>query len=295
MASVYRKKTGVYYISVMFQRKRITRSLGTRSYKTARKLISQVEKQILSDMINGTKESNSGPLSFHQLADRYLVFPNHDWSDSTRRRYRILLDNYLTDGLPANPTTRAMTIRVVNSCNNWGFKHGFISKPVRLPGGSKWESRHRVLNKDELQLLFDEIKDERFNSFVRFAYYTGARAGEIRCLQRNSIFPKHLVVNGKSGNRIIKLNSQAREILNQRDELWSYRRDFVSHKFKKEARRLGIPDIRFHDLRRTFGYNLIRQGRPIYEVSKLLGHSSVTTTERHYAPLLATEIDDFVL
>ena len=119
MASVYRKKTGVYYISVMFQRKRITRSLGTRSYKTARKLISQVEKQILSDMINGTKESNSGPLSFHQLTDRYLVFPNHDWSDSTRRRYRILLDNYVAGGLPDNPTTRAMTIRVVNSFNNW--------------------------------------------------------------------------------------------------------------------------------------------------------------------------------
>ena len=295
MASVYRKKTGVYYISVMFQRKRITRSLGTHSYKTARKLISQVEKQILSDMINGTKESNSGPLSFHQLADRYLVFPNHDWSDSTRRRYRILLDNYVAGGLPDNPTTRAMTIRVVNSCNNWGYKNGLISKPVRLQGGSKWESRHRVLNKDELQLLFDEIKDERFNSFVRFAYYTGARAGEIRCLQRNSIFPKHLVVNGKSGNRIIKLNSQAREILNQMDELWSYRGDFVSHKFKKEVRRLGIPDIRFHDLRRTFGYNLIKQGRPIYEVSKLLGHSSVTTTEKHYAPLLTTEIEDFVL
>ena len=35
--------------------------------------------------------------------------------------------------------------------------------------------------------------------------------------------------------------------------------------------------------------------RPIYEVSTLLGHSSVTTTERHYAPLLTTEIDDFVL
>ena len=55
------------------------------------------------------------------------------------------------------------------------------------------------------------------------------------------------------------------------DELWDYTKDFVSHKFKKEARRLGIPDIRFHDLRRTFGYNLIRQGRPIYEVSKAIG------------------------
>ena len=98
-----------------------------------------------------------------------------------------------------------------------------------------------------------------------------------------------------SSKRLIKLNNQAQKIISELDELWNYSKDFVSHKFKKEAKRLGIPDIRFHDLRRTFGYNLIRQGRPIYEVSKLLGHSSVTTTERHYAPLLATEIDDFVL
>ena len=30
-------------------------------------------------------------------------------------------------------------------------------------------------------------------------------------------------------------------------------------------------------------------------VSKLLGHASVTTTERHYAPLLATDVEEFVL
>ena len=50
-----------------------------------------------------------------------------------------------------------------------------------------------------------------------------------------------------------------------------------------------------HDLRRTFGYNLIKQGKPIYEVSKLLGHSSVITTERYYAPLNATDVEEFFL
>jgi len=143
--------------------------------------------------------------------------------------------------------------------------------------------------------LLDEIRDNRFNLFVRFAYYSGARSGEIRRLSRENVYPQHIVAYGKSGKRLIKLNTQAKELLDGLDELWDYTKDFVSHKFKKEARRLGIPDIRFHDLRRTFGYNLIRQGRPIYEVSKLLGHSSVTTTERHYAPLLTTEIEDFVL
>ena len=188
-----------------------------------------------------------------------------------------------------------MTIRTINACNNWGFKHGLIQQPIKIEGGSKWESRNRVLSDSELKTLLDEIRDNRFNLFVRFAYYTGARSGEIRSISKENIFDKHIVAYGKSGKRLIKLNTQAKEILDGLDELWEYKRDFVSHKFKKEARRLGIGDIRFHDLRRTFGYNLIRQGRPIYEVSKLLGHSSVTTTERHYAPLLTTEIDDFVL
>ena len=34
---------------------------------------------------------------------------------------------------------------------------------------------------------------------------------------------------------------------------------------------------------------------PIFKVSKLLGHSSIVTTEKHYAPLLATNVEDFVL
>ena len=295
MASVYRKSTGVYYLAVTFQNSRITRSLGTHCYETAKKVTPQIEKQILSELISGVNEKKPQNLSFNNLVSKYLKYQRHDWANSTRKRNKELLKKYLVNGFPDNSTTKAMTIRVINACNNWGFKHGLINKPIKIEGGSKWESRNRVLSDSELKTLLDEIKDNRFNLFVRFAYYTGARSGEIRSISRENIFSNHIVAYGKSGKRLIKLNHQAQEILDGLDELWDYTKDFVSHKFKKEARRLGIPDIRFHDIRRTFGYNLIRQGRPIYEVSKLLGHSSVTTTERHYAPLLATEIDDFVL
>ena len=162
-------------------------------------------------------------------------------------------------------------------------------------GDTKGESRVRTYTAAELKLMFSEINDEFFNAFVRFAYYTGARSGEIRHISKEKLFSDYIVAYGKTGKRIIKLNNQSQEIIKQLDELWDYTKSYVSHKFKKEVRRLGIKNARFHDLRRTFGYNLIKQGRPIYEVSKLLGHSSVTTTERHYAPLLTTEIDDFVL
>ena len=94
---------------------------------------------------------------------------------------------------------------------------------------------------------------------------------------------------------MIKLNSQAQGILRDIDTLWDYNKDYVSHKFKQNVRELGIKNARFHDIRRTFGLNLIKQGMSIYKVSKLLGHRSVKTTEQHYAPLTTTEIEDFIL
>ena len=38
-----------------------------------------------------------------------------------------------------------------------------------------------------------------------------------------------------------------------------------------------------HRLRDTFAVHLLQKGVPLEEVSKLLGHTSIKTTERHYA------------
>ena len=292
MATLY-KNRDVWYITASYENQRLTRSLRTKSKKVALKLKSGIELELLEELTGVSNRKLNLP--FEEVVSRYLSY-DHNWSKRTRELNTYILKAYISGKtLPPHPTTKAIHRRMINICWNWGFKNGLVKKALKLEGDTKGESRNRVLSDSELKTLIDEIRDNRFNLFVRFAYYTGARSGEIRSISRENIFSNHIVAYGKSGKRLIKLNHQAQEILDGLDELWDYTKDFVSHKFKKEARRLGIPDIRFHDLRRTFGYNLIRQGRPIYEVSKLLGHSSVTTTERHYAPLLATEIDDFVL
>jgi len=292
MASLY-KKRDIWYISSMIDNKRLSVSLRTKDKRIAKQLKPKAELELLSQLSGATRPSKTLP--FDDLVKRYLK-ADHNWSKRTKELNEYVFRSYQSGKpLPLNPTSRSIFVRTINACWNWGLKQGLITKAFKLEGDTKGESRNRVLSDSELKTLLDEIRDNRFNLFVRFAYYTGARSGEIRSISRENIFSNHIVAYGKSGKRLIKLNNQAQDILSGLDELWDYSKDFVSHKFKKEARRLGIPDIRFHDLRRTFGYNLIRQGKPIYEVSKLLGHSSVTTTERHYAPLLATEIDDFVL
>ena len=66
-------------------------------------------------------------------------------------------------------------------------------------------------------------------------------------------------------------------------------RTAVSH-FQDDLRRLfraaGIQSGGYmvsHRLRDTFAVDLLEKGVPLEEVSKLLGHESIKTTERHYA------------
>ncbi|MGC2373171.1 MAG: site-specific integrase [Solirubrobacteraceae bacterium] len=56
-------------------------------------------------------------------------------------------------------------------------------------------------------------------------------------------------------------------------------------RFMSASKRAGLPSIRLHDLRHTFGTQAIRRFK-IHEVQRMMGHRHITTTERylHYAP-----------
>ena len=292
MATLYQKR-GIWYLTTSFDSKRISKSLRTRNKKTAKKLLPIVESELLLRLSGiSTKKQN---LSFVQLVNLYLSL-GHNWAKSTfDLKKHILTKHAKRHPLPENLNTRAIHISHINSCWNWGLKNGYVQTANKLPGDTKGIPRTRVLSRIELELLFRNVKSLKFCDFIKFAYYTGARSGEIRSLSSEQINDGYILVIGKTGKRTVKLNQQAQNVIDSQESLWKYTKEYVSHTFKKECRHLRIKNAQFHDLRRTFGYNLIKQGKPIFEVSKLLGHSSVTTTERHYAPLLTTEIEDFIL
>lgn len=56
--------------------------------------------------------------------------------------------------------------------------------------------------------------------------------------------------------------------------------------FKRAITRAGVKKIRFHDLRTTYASNYVMaENNSIYDLSKILGHSSVKMTEEKYAYL----------
>ena len=292
MSSLY-KNGDTYYIAVSFDGERVTRSLATKDYNIARKLKPHLELKLLKELHGVDKKPVELP--FKKLVHLYLT-SDHEWAPNTILLKKNVFKRYLANKpLPTNKSSKAIHIRTINSCWNWGIKKGHITKAYKLDGNTKGEARTRVFSKNEIEIIFNKVNNYRFNQFVRFAYYTGARSGEIRNLSICQIGDDTIEVNGKTGKRFIKINSQARKIIENMNPLWDYKKDFVTHKFKKEIRRLKIKNGRFHDLRRTFGYNLIKNGLSIYKVSKLLGHSSVSTTENHYAPLMIADIENFHL
>lgn len=60
--------------------------------------------------------------------------------------------------------------------------------------------------------------------------------------------------------------------------------------FRRARVKAGMPHVHFHDLRRSCGTLLIREGVPLHVVSRILGHTSTGVTERVYAHLSSAQV-----
>ncbi|MCK4448837.1 MAG: tyrosine-type recombinase/integrase, partial [Candidatus Marinimicrobia bacterium] len=67
---------------------------------------------------------------------------------------------------------------------------------------------------------------------------------------------------------------------------FQFKPDYVTHKVGYYLEKAGIQGANCHSLRKTFGCILLQNNiADLYTVSKLLGHSSIKTTERYYVDL----------
>ena len=168
MATLY-KNRGIWYITACNGYKRITKSLKTKDKRVAKKLKPGVELELLS-LLSGVKQQIKN-LPFDDLVSHYLK-ADHNWSKSTKELNDYVFKSYLSNKpLPINRTSRAIFVRTINACWNWGLKNHFIHEAYKIPGDTKGESRVRTYTAAELKLMFAEINDGSFNAFVRFAYY----------------------------------------------------------------------------------------------------------------------------
>lgn len=159
--------------------------------------------------------------------------------------------------------------------------------------------RHRYLLPDEEPLLLAQCtgKREHLSTMIAFAIATGARKSEqLKLRVRQIDFFRNLVLfdKTKSGrDRMVELNSEVRPILLElcrgkqpNDYVWinpatNGPYTDIKHSFPSACEDAKIEGLVWHDLRATFGTRLGEAGYNAYDIAKLMGHASISRSQRY--------------
>jgi len=202
---------------------------------------------------------------------------------------------------------------IVNSCRAWGYRIPDISWRSRR-GPSLWldepDNRQTLLPQSLEPEFFAALRPD-FHAVVRFGLLTGLRKENVLGLKWDQIddLAGTITVRVKSkkpGGKllVIELTAGMRAVLGAergrhpiyvftylcqhvaKGRIRGRRYPFAldGNNFRRDwdrARKaIGLPDLRFHDLRHTFGTRLARIA-PLVVVQRALGHAAVTTTARY--------------
>jgi len=278
------------------QKKRNTPTLG------------EISERFLREHV-AAKLKPSTQADYRQIVNKYILpnFGTRRVSDITRddiSRLHLKLQN-----IPyrANCIVRVLS-KIFNLSEEWGYLENG-SNPCRHIRPYKEKSRNRFLTHEELSGLWHVLDTSQHNgseSVYALAAYkllilTGCRLGEIRTLKWSYVHGNRVAFpDSKTGYKRIPLNTDAMRVLAEiprlPDNEYVICGDVQGQpiiNLQKSWRRIRaeaeLDDVRIHDLRHTFASHAVMGGTPLAIVSKLLGHSQISTTMR-YAHLADEEL-----
>ena len=144
----------------------------------------------------------------------------------------------------------------------------------------KMPYRPFISKKDLDKILQSATQKEA--DIIRMLAHTGMRCSELAGLRPENISPNlsSITIQGKGGKvRTIPCNQTVREILS-RSINFSMNRKTIYSICRTSGHRVHI-SLSPHMLRRHFATTLLSKGVSLLIISRLLGHSSVQTTERY--------------
>ena len=170
------------------------------------------------------------------------------------------------------------------------------TKDVRLISEQTLE---RYLSNEDTHKVFDAVlksDNKMLRYIIPMLILTGARKREVLDSKWEDFDLKNCVwriPKTKSGcARYVPLSDGVIELLGSipkfdgclyvfpnPDTLLPYQNIFTAWKVARA--RAGMAELRIHDLRHSFASFMVNNGRSLYEVQKILGHSQIKTTERY--------------
>lgn len=170
----------------------------------------------------------------------------------------------------------------------------------------------------EVEKMRNACKNSKEKAILEILLSTGCRASEIASIKKTDIEDNQITILGKGNKeRIVYLNVKSQiAILNYLSERNDYNpylfpkmlsieetkhirssmkydytnnffvndteqcsRDAINSYVKKIAKRANVENVHTHKFRRTSATYALKRGMPIMQVSKMLGHESISTTQ----------------
>ncbi len=312
MASLFKRKNGIWYIVYREGLRRRWLSTKSRSEEVAHREYEEKEKTL----------ERSKYITIREFANEFLLYATATLSAGTCSLYRICFRHF--ESFFGNKAIRLVTpldiekykakraelvsrvrvnieFRTLRAAFSRAVQWNFISiNPFKSCKGLSVPTVAPVyLKKQEFKLLLDSVQDEEFKNLLIFAVSTMMRIGEILSLEWEdvdfeawTIHIRHkegFVVKG-GRERSIPMSERVFSLLRDKQRLGT--RVFanssgepqstrsVSRRFKKLVRRCGLREqIHFHSLRHTGASWLVQEGIPLFAVQNILGHSSPQVTQ----------------
>ena len=192
----------------------------------------------------------------------------------------------------------------------WGvLPEGFTSPATRVKRFPE-QARERYLTPDErerLEAYFESVSNLKYGRgggfrwesicALRLLAHTGMRRNEVLTLTWSMVDWNHRVIylpDSKNGRRAVPLSSAALELLSEA-RARNNPSEYVVPSSKGTAilgitlsktwmtirSRVGLDDVRLHDLRHSAASDAINSGVPLAVVGKILGHRKASTTQRY--------------
>jgi integrase len=179
--------------------------------------------------------------------------------------------------------------------NDWEW---FKENPIRvvhLEKEGRKRERWATLEEEEKVL---SCCPNWLKEIMVFDLNTGLRISELCKLRIPDVdlFKKTIsIIETKNDEpRTIPLNQRAYDLLRERLKIRSISCDqvfqlkgkpikkyIIQIAFRGACMAAGIEDLHFHDLRHTFATRLVQAGEDLYKIQKLLGHKSLSMTQRY--------------
>lgn len=250
------------------------------------------------------------------------VFGNQRLDEITTEQVETLKADLVRQGYKNTSVNRTLAVlsKMMQCAEEWGL----IERGPRIKALATTPVHHlefEWLREDEVGRLLEAAAFEpKWFTFMLIALRTGMRKGEIYALHWNEvdfagrrITVKYSVTKGRltspknKRTRVVPMTEDLgaalrdwREACTHDELLFPSRYDRLvsgmnaaNEALKRALARAELRHIRFHDLRHTFASLLVIKGTPLRHIQKLLGHSSISITER-YAHLADEHLADAV-